>query len=316
LLLTGVLVKLQLNQNFFVMETQNTKPPGRRAKNLLTGLLVVAAMLLIAILVAVSLQIRNSRMGDQNAALEAEKTALTAEQLRLQEEKSERDQRILNLQGEIQSLTETHEEAMQDWNRQIARLGRRAAEVEVLQKKLEEYEGLQDEYDKLRNQYRQLVREWGDLDSKHEKAMVQFKALQDSVNRSRDLSAHNIFALTKWERWLWADRYHVDQARRIDETIVSFEINGNPFAPPGTRRIHLNMIDPAGRIMYASGQSFQLAGNGEEIPFTKTREINYDRQAMRLQFSVAHPERLEPGIYRLRVYIDGKLSGEKEIRLE
>ncbi len=298
------------------MESQIENPPGRRTRNLLTGLIVAAALLLIAIVLVILLFARSKRLNEQQAALEAETTSLTQEQQRLLEEKSGRDQRILNLQDEIQALSDAHAQALQERDRQITRLGRRVAEAGEMEKVLEQHEALRTDYDKLHKQYGQLLLEHEDLDSKHNQALASYKALKDSVNQSRELQAGNIFALTKWERWLWADRYYVNQARRIDETIVSFEINANPFAPEGMRKIHLNMVDPAGRILYASGESFQLAGSEEEIPYTKMQEIRYSGEPVKMQFALAHPENLEPGTYLFRVYIDGRLSGERQIRLE
>ena len=282
----------------------------------MTGLIVAAAFLLIAILVVIFLFSRNNSLNEQHAALEAETTSLTQEQQRLLEEKSGRDQRILNLQDEIQALSDSHAQALQERDRQITRLGRRAVEAGELEKVLVQNEALQTDYDKLHKQYGQLLLEHEDLDSKHTKALAKYKALEDSVNQSRELQAGNIFALTKWERWLWADRYYVNQARRIDETMVSFEISANPFAPAGMRKIHLNMVDPAGRILYPSGESFQLAGSAEEIAYTKMQEIRYSGEPVKVQFALAHPENLEPGTYLFRVYIDGKLSGERQISLE
>ena len=282
----------------------------------MTGLIVATALLLIAIVFVILLFARSKRLNEQQAALEAETTSLTQEQQRLLEEKSGRDQRILNLQDEIQALSDAHAQALQERDRQITRLGRRVAEAGELEKVLEQHEALRTDYDKLHKQYGQLLLEHEDLDSKHNQALASYKALKDSVNQSRELQAGNIFALTKWERWLWADRYYVNQARRIDETIVSFEINANPFAPEGMRKIHLNMVDPAGRILYASGESFQLAGSEEEIPYTKMQEVSYSGEPVKMQFALAHPEKLEPGTYLFRVYIDGKLSGERQIRLE
>ena len=285
-------------------------------KHLLTGLIALAILLLIAILWIVSLQIRHGRLDDQHAALEAEKTELVAGQQRLQQENERKDRSILELQGEIETLRSEHEQALTERDRQIARLGRRAAEVEELRKKMEEFEHLQEEYEKLRTQYRQLVREYSNLDDTHGKTQAEYQALKDSVAKSRELHAYNIFALTKWERWLWADRYHVERARRVDETRVSFEINANPFAPSGRRNVYLNMVNPAGTVMYATADHFVLAGSDEQIPYTRMQEINYTGEPVRIQFTIAHPETLEPGTYRLRVYIDGRLSGEKEVRFE
>jgi hypothetical protein len=37
-------------------------------------------------------------------------------------------------------------------------------------------------------------------------------ALADSISAARPLRAYNINTLTKWDRWLCADRYNVDRA--------------------------------------------------------------------------------------------------------
>jgi hypothetical protein len=216
----------------------------------------------------------------------------------------------------IAIVPDSHAQTVQDEEKQIARLDWQGAEAGDLEKVLEHYGTLEADYDKLRTQYGQLLLEYQDLDSKHNQAMASYKALKESVKKSYELHAGNIFALTKWERRLWADRYHVNRARRIDETIVSFEISANPFALAGTRKIYLNMVDPAGRILYASGDSFQLAGSEEKIPYSKMQEISYDGGPVQMEFALAHPENLEPGTYLFRVYIDGRLSGERQMRLE
>lgn len=296
------------------METQDTS--NGKARKMKTGLIILGVVLLIALLALIAFIIRANRADDQATLLLTEKAALAEQQQQLQGETAAKDSTIATLQVNMQETMEAQAEEIRARDARISRLGRQAAEVEELQQRVDYLETYETDYKRLKVQYAQLLSEWEDLDMKNGRLMARHEALKDSVEQSRDLKASNIYALTKWERWLWADRYNVDRARRIDETLISFEINRNPFAPEGPRRVYLNLIGPSDQVMYPSAETFVVEDSGEETPYTSMQEVSYEGEPLQLRFAIGHPEGLEPGAYRIRVYIDGKPSGTGGFQLE
>jgi hypothetical protein len=210
----------------------------------------------------------------------------------------------------------SHEEEIRSRDARISGLSARAAEVTRLRQQIDEFKLMQTDYEMLQEQHTGLVAEHEVLNDQFNVLSDQFTMLQDSVNVSRGLHVYNISPLTKWERWLWADRYNVSRARRVDETYVSFEVGGTPFTRPGNRTIYLNMLDPQGIIMYPGAETFRITATGEEVPFTLKKDVNYTGEYIPVNFSINHPERLAPGTYSIRVYIDGEFLRSKEIVFE
>ena len=132
----------------------------------------------------------------------------------------------------------------------------------------------------------------------------EISALKESIEQSRGLNAYNIVPITKWDRWICADRYNVDIARRVDQILVTLEIDGSPFSKPGKRSVYLNLIDPEGNLMYPQGDGF---------PYTQKTEISYDGKYVPVEFTIDNPSRLYPGEYTIQVYIDKELV--REIRM-
>ena len=209
-----------------------------------------------------------------------------------------------------------YSEQLQNRDAQISTLRSRTHQAEQMRKKIEEYKIMEGEFKELQEQYTALLSDQENLENEIEKINGELKVLRDSILISSRLNAYNISPLTKWERWLFADRYYVFRARRVNETAISFEIAGNDFTMPGNRMLYLNMLDPNGSVMYASSERFTIKETGEESPYTQKKKINYSGDNLPMNFIVSHPDRLEPGTYRIKVYIDGELIRTGEIRFE
>jgi hypothetical protein len=208
------------------------------------------------------------------------------------------------------------EEELRSRNAQISGLRARAHEVIELRKQVEEFKLMQADFERLQEVHDSLLLNYEELDGQYKVLTDQMQALQDSVDAVRALSAYNIYPLTKWERWLWADRYNVSQARRVDQTDITFEIAGTPFAVTGERTVYLTMLNPEGQVMYPSAETFMRTDTGEAIPYTQKQEIDFSGENVPVRFKVEHPENLDPGTYRIEVYVDGNLIRTKEINLE
>jgi cell division protein FtsL len=293
-----------------------TTDQNQSSKSMRIGLIILGILLLLSLVFLIIFAVRSSRLTNETESLQGDKQILMDEYQRMKTERDESSKKATDFQAEIERMQLAHEEEIRSRDARISGLRARAAEVIQLRQQVDEFKLMQADYERLKEQHAGLVAEHEVLNDQFNVLSEQFAMLQDSVDVSRGLHVYNISPLTKWERWLWADRYNVSRARRVDQTFVSFEIDGTPFTRTGSRTIYLNMLDPQGIIMYPDAETFQITATGEEVPFTKKQEINFTGEYMPVNFTIDHPERLAPGTYNLRVYIDGEFLRSKEIIFE
>jgi uncharacterized protein YlxW (UPF0749 family) len=298
------------------MEESKTNSPGNTARMMKTAWVVAGILLIIALTGWILFVLHSGRLTDEKEALSQDNASLEQHLQQLQETKAGLEAGIVDLQQEMDELATAHREEINQKDARIARLGRQAAEAESLRERIAGYEKMEKDYRKMQGQYTQLLSEWDDLDQKHKRVVAKLQKTQDSLDMVRGLQAYNVSALTRWDRWLWADRYHVSQANRVDETRITFEINANPLEPEGNRMVYLCMIGPGEQVLYPSGESFEIAGSGDLQPYTQMKEVAYTGEAQQVRFGVDHPDRLAPGTYTIEIYIDGALAGTTRLRFD
>lgn len=294
-----------------MMEKERPKNDTMRTISIVLGvlLLLVLAGMIFYIL-------RSGRLAEDKTMLQAENQTIQNNYQQVTAEKEQVEQELADAREEMNQMQTRYEEQLRNRDMQVSGLRARTNEIIVLQSRIEELEQMLADYENLQELHTALLVQNEELEGQIEILSERFQMLQDSVEASPGLRVYNIRALTRWDRWLWADRYNVSRARRVDETVVTFEIGGDHFTIPGNRTIYLNMVDPLGIIMYPSAETFVVNESGEPIPYTQMQEVNYTNDPIALEFSVQHPERLNPGIYRIMVYIDGELKRTREIVLE
>ncbi len=298
------------------MET-NSQDRQKQTNKFMRIALVISGILLLSALVLMTIFIkRGGRLNAEKQDLQSEKALLDEENQRLLSEKKKCDEMLSGLQARISNMQSNYDEMIKTRDTRISVLHNRSRQLEKLKKQIEEYKAMEEEFTALQGQYSALLTEKENLNGQIEKLSLKIKILQDSIENSRGLHAYNISPLTKWERWFWADRYNVSRARRVNETAISFEIAGNSFTETGSRKVYLNMLDPSGSVLYPSIEKFLNKETGEESHFTQKKEINYTGSYLPMNFLVKHPERLEPGTYKIKVYIDGELVRSGQIIFE
>ena len=293
-----------------------TTDQNQSSKSMRIGLIILGILLLLSLVFLIIFAVRSSRLNDENESLQGDKQILMDEYQRIKTEKEESSKEAVGFQAEVERMQVAHEEEVRSRDAQISGLRARAYEVTQLRQQVEEFKLMQADYERLQEQHTGLVAEHEVVNDQLNVLTDQFTMLQDSVDVSRGLHVYNISPLTKWERWLWADRYNVSRARRVDQTSVSFEIDGTPFTRAGNRTIYLNMLDPQGIIMYPAAETFRITATGEEIPYTEKKDVDFTGEYMPVNFTINHPERLAPGTYSLRVYVDGEFLRSEELIFE
>lgn len=295
------------------METLNQ---NKSNKPLRTGLIVLAVLLLLSLIFMIIFLVRSGRLGTEKESLESDKQILMEEYQNMKTQRDESKEETADIKSQMERMRSDFEVELRSRNAQISGLRARAHEVIELRKQVEEFKLMQADFERLQDVHDSLLLNYEELDGQYKVLIDQMQALQDSVNTVRGLSAYNIYPLNKWERWLWADRYNVSQARRVDQTDITFEIAGTPFAITGDRTVYLTMLNPEGQVMYPSAETFIRTDTGEAIPYTQKQEIDFSGENVPVRFKVEHPENLDPGTYRIEVYVDGSLIRTKEINLE
>ncbi len=292
-------------------------------KSLQVGLIIVAAVLILSIIGNIIYMTRAGRLSDEKEVLVSEKESLQTEKTVLNESIEVKDGIIEERNEQLELMEEEHKAIVAEKDARIAQLNRmvtaRANDVEE-QKELNdelkgEKEALELEIEKLKDEIYELEQEMDALASAYEQ-------LEEKTRIAEALNTYNISVLTKWDRWLCADRYNISRARRVDHTWVSFEVDGSIFTEPGTKSVHMLLFDPNDELMYGSGDTFQASEAHEdglqldELEYTEMREIEYAHEPVLLEFDIVHENRLQPGPYRIAVYLDGKLSRTKVFTLE
>ncbi|MFO8002230.1 MAG: hypothetical protein R6U46_13375 [Marinilabilia sp.] len=281
-----------------------------------TWVIVLGILLVLALAAMIMYMVKGGNLKSEVQTLEEEKTTLQDEREQIQSERDASQQEITDLEARMEELKAEHEEELEERDNLVTSLRGRIQGVNELKEEIEAYKEMEAEYEELQDRHAELKSERDSLDQERRQMVEKFEVLKDSVKRSQDLNAYHISPLTKWERWLWADRYNISRAGRVDETTVSFEIGGTLFSETGERTVYLNMVNPEGEVMYPSGETFEKEETGEESPYTRKKEIEYTGDDLPVNFTIEHENSLEPGTYQLEVYINGRMKKATTLELE
>ncbi|TVR39509.1 MAG: hypothetical protein EA394_09525 [Bacteroidia bacterium] len=293
------------------------------SKGLQIGLIVVVAILLLSIIGNIIYMRRSGRLADEKQQLTTEKEALQDEKKTLNETITVKDGVIEDKQNQLDALIVEHENMIREKDARIAQLNRRAAaNANDLKAEQERNAKLKEDIDELDAKMEELTNEIYIQKQEMDALASAYQQLQEKAKLADVLNVYNVCALTKWDRWLCADRYNVSKARRVDYTFVSFEVDGTLFTEAGTKKIHLLLLNPQGELMYPSSEQFTIveerAGDVQiqDHAYTLMKQINYAHEPVKVDFVLEHPERLGAGTYTAKIYIDGKLSRTEEMILE
>ncbi len=296
------------------MATLDENQKNRRKKNFRTALIITGILAVLLMLFFIG---HNSyKMFNRIETLEEEKTLAQEEAQTLRKAKEDSKVEIARLNSKIEEMKADHKQEISNKNDRISNLQSKVSENARLRDRIEKYENLQSELKNLREEHEDLSKKMNLKEEKIASLEENLEVIRDSINASRTLKAYNIVPLTKWEPWICADRYNVSKARRVDKTMISFEIAGNLFVKTGIRQVYLKMINPEGETMYPSDEKFEIQETEESDSYTKRAEIDYTGEIVPVEFIVEHPEKLESGDYVIEVYVDGKLVRTKLLTLQ
>ncbi len=297
------------------MEKNVQNQQESKNSNLRTALIALGILLVLALAAMIFFIFRGNRLNTEKENLQETKVELNEENQQLLTEKNELEGQISECETDLGNLKADFQEQLDEKDSLLSAVQVRGRQVAQLRDRIQQFKVMEDEFEKLQINHSVVLAEKDSLDRYISQLSDDFKSLRDSVEKSRELQVYNINTLTRWDRWLWADRYNISKARRVDETNIDFVVAGTPFSTPGINNVYLRMIDRHGSLMYPADDTFENDETGEEISFTVMREIVFDGDPVPLEFTIWH-DGLEPGTYEIEVFIDGKLKETHEMNFE
>ncbi len=106
-----------------------------------------------------------------------------------------------------------------------------------------------------------------------------------------------------------------DKSDKIEKIRVDFVIRKNTVAQPGPKVIYLRIIRPDSVVLGATDAGI-IKINDMEIPYSASREIQYENQDLPVSIFWNNNGDLISGNYKVELYAEGKLIGESEFSLK
>lgn len=146
----------------------------------------------------------------------------------------------------------------------------------------------------------------------------------ENINRQLSEEKEELIAITDEAKTLLASNITTlglnkrsreqDKFNKIEKLRTDFTVRKNNVAEPGPRTIYLRLIRPDG-IVLSSPEPGVITVNEEEIPYSASREIIYEKVDVPVSIYWDNNGDLVAGTYKTELYEGGKLIGETEFSL-
>jgi len=106
-----------------------------------------------------------------------------------------------------------------------------------------------------------------------------------------------------------------NKAQKTNAFRVGFKVQKNEIAVPGEKQSHIVISTPGGKILNQKGV-FALK-SGQEVGYTDVSTVNYENADLDVVMFVDNiTQKLDKGIYTVKVYVDGLLVGASNLELK
>jgi cell division protein ZapB len=299
------------------MNEQTPSPAPEKKSNKYA--IVIALLAIVIIIQGIKIYLDSQEKQQVKEELTSTEAELATTMQRMNEIKTELDQKIAEIQklgGDITELQQAKQEIEEELKRSKRANGKI---IKELKDKVEGYEQLllakDEEIERLKTVNKELLTENVDL-------KTQKNVLGDSINKlsqtkeelatkvaiASQLKAENFRIVAVNERGKERESpFRKSQAAKLK---VEFNIAENKVAPIEGKQIMIRVVDENGQVLFdvARGSgTFML--NGKEEFYTAAQEILFDNTRQRLTFLYEKGSEYVAGDYVLEVYTDGYLMG-------
>jgi hypothetical protein len=95
---------------------------------------------------------------------------------------------------------------------------------------------------------------------------------------------------------------------------VDFDLTANELAEPGEKSIYVRIIGPDGYLLASSSDVILFNFEGDEMRASAVRKVDYENESVPV--SIFYDDTFTKGTYSVEIYVDGRLSGSKEVYFE
>ena len=249
----------------------------------------------------------------------------------LEIDKQQLTEQIISLQGDYESLSSEYDSVnaqLDSSKEEVAQLVERIKHTEATNRaKMRQYE---KELGTLRSIMRSYVKQIDSLNTLNKKLTVQaatarreaaeaatrnaelteqVESLSSKVAVGSTIKARN-FSLVPYN----SAGTVTDRSSRVTQMVVNLTLAENELAATGPVRIFVRVKDPEGiLLMDGTGASFTL--DGEAVPATASREIDYNRQDVDVSIYINDTGEFVKGIYSVEIFTAQGRLGKAETLL-
>lgn len=249
----------------------------------------------------------------------------------LEIDKQQLTEQIISLQGDYESLSSEYDSVnaqLDSSKEEVAQLVERIKRTEATNRaKMRQYE---KELGTLRSIMRGYVKQIDSLNTLNKKLTAQAanarREAQEAQNKNAELT-EQVNALTDKvavgsiikARSLSLVPYSaagkvIDRSSRVTQMVVNLTLAENDLAPTGPVRIYVRVKDPEG-ILLMDGTGASFTYDGEPLPATASREIDYNGKDVDVTIYVNNTGEFVKGIYTAEVFTASGRLGKAETML-
>ena len=297
------------------MET-NSKPDSGKSNR---TTVLISVLLIIVVVQGIKIYLDYQEKSEVKQQLVTTETDLAGTMQRLNDVKSELDQKIADIQKLGGNITDL-EKAKAEVERELRRSTQRSAKaLKELGDRLDGYEELlklkDQEIEKLKSVNKELFSENRNLKTKQNKLSDSITALEKNkkelaskVAIASQLKAENIGV--KAVNSSGKERDSPFKNRQLQKLKVVFNLAENKVAPIEGKKILIRIIDENNQVIFdvAKGSGTFIVEGKEEF-YTAAQEILFDNTKQKLIFYYEKGSEYAEGNYQVEIFTDGYKIG-------
>ena len=200
----------------------------------------------------------------------------------------------------------------------VYKIRRYQEELETLRKVMRSYivqiDSLNTRNRELTEENQQVKTQLTKVESDYKKLHTEKEELSTTVAQAKRLSAKNILAEGIKSRQGREGKPNI-RADKIDKVRVCFTVRENQVADPGVKLIYLRISSP-NDVILSSADAGMFEYEGELIPFSAKRELEYDNADIDMCIYWDMNEELTSGTYYVTLYCEGFEIGSTTFNLK
>lgn len=299
----------------------DTEKKENKEINKLT-LLIMAVIVLVLLIAGAGYYIyhQKQQMSDLVESFDLEKEALEDEynELSLQYEGYKfsvgNDSLVALLsteQAKVQRLLEELRTVKATNAKEISRLKKELATLrKIMRNYVMQIDSLNRINDQLKEENKQVVKKYQQASSTAATLKKEKEKLTERVTLASRLDATDISVTPVNSRGKLANKI-----KRMQQFVVAFKIAKNITAPVGEKMIYVRIMKPDDDILVKS-RADVFTFEGKEINYSMKKLIEYEGEEVPVTMYWNIEEFLSPGTYRVDIFTDGNLIGQKKFNLD